>query len=154
MRATSQNGDRCSAVRVGGLPVIVRHRPDWGAAGPIIDVEKEGDRRIAVGVGSLQGAWVGRSWRSAGDVLAFDLELSGWFEPIRPGGIAPEGLGDWQRKGAEVVAEMSASLRWVHRARSRRRLRKMSCSSELYPSARRDRCAGAFIASPTTSCRR
>jgi TolB protein len=80
--------------------------PPAGAAGPIIDVEKEGDRRITVGVDLFKD--LARDLAGpAGDVLAFDLELSGWFEPIRPGALPPKSLGDWQRKGAEVVIELA-----------------------------------------------
>ncbi len=75
------------------------------AAGPIIDVEKEGDRRITAGVDLFKGVG-GDLSAPAGDVLAFDLELSGWFEPIRPGALPPKALADWQRKGAEVVVQM------------------------------------------------
>jgi TolB protein len=79
-----------------------------GAAGPIIDVEKEGDRRITIGIDTYKEL-TGDLGVPPGDILAFDLELSGWFEPIRPGVMAPNGTADWARKGAEVVAEMSAA---------------------------------------------
>ncbi len=79
------------------------------SAAPIIDVEKEGDRRIAIAVDLYKELGSADLGGSVGDVLAFDLELSGWFEPVRPGVLPPKSLGDWQRKGAEVVVEMAAS---------------------------------------------
>lgn len=77
------------------------------AAGPIIDVEKEGDRRISIGVDLYKDVPASDLGATVGDVLAFDLELSGWFEPIRPGVLPPKSLGEWQRKGAEVVIEVA-----------------------------------------------
>jgi TolB protein len=87
------------------LPLLVFAQ----GSGPIIDVEKEGDRTISIGVDLYKNIPAGDLGTPVGDVLAFDLELSGWFDPIRPGVIPPKGLGDWQRKGAEVVVEMFAS---------------------------------------------
>jgi TolB protein len=80
---------------------------DVFAVEPIINVEKEGDRRIAIGVGLYKE--ISTNDAAAGDILAFDLELSGWFDPMRPGVIAPAGLSDWARKGAEVVVEVAPS---------------------------------------------
>lgn len=79
------------------------------AAGPIIDVEKTGDRRIAIGVDLYKEIPSADLGASAGDLIAFDLEISGWFDPLRPGVLPPQSLGDWQRKGAEVVVEMAPS---------------------------------------------
>jgi TolB protein len=90
-------------VALAGIPIASAQ-----GQGPIIDVEKEGDRRITAGVGLYKE--VGTDQGTApGDILAFDLELSGWFDPLRPGVMAPAGLSDWARKGAEVVVEMSPS---------------------------------------------
>ncbi len=76
------------------------------AQGATIDVEKDADRRVAVGVGkypSLSPADVGSL---PGHVVAFDLELSGWFEPIPAGLLPPRSLDDWAHRGAEVVVEL------------------------------------------------
>jgi TolB protein len=80
-----------------------------GAAGPIIDVEKEADRRIAVGVDKYDSISTSEVGTPAGDVLAFDLELSGWFQSIRPGMLPPRSLNDWERRGAEILLEVTAT---------------------------------------------
>jgi TolB protein len=92
---------------IGWTLVSLGAAPAW-AAGPIIDVEKEGDRRITAGVDLFKEIG-GDLGAPAGDILAFDLELSGWFEPLRPGVLPPKSLADWQRKGAEVVVELEAA---------------------------------------------
>jgi TolB protein len=89
-----------AAAGVSGLVPAVR------AEGPIIDVRKRADRRIAAGVDHYRGLATDEVGSPPGQVVAFDLELSGWFEPVRPGLVPPRGLGDWQRKGAEVVVEI------------------------------------------------
>ncbi len=88
-----------AAVLLTALPAL--------AAGPIIDVEKDADRRIAAGVDRYADISTAEVGTPAGDVLAFDLELSGWFQAIRPGMLPPRSLNDWQRLGAEVVLEVS-----------------------------------------------
>jgi TolB protein len=88
---------------VGGL---VGSASDVRAEGPIIDVRKEADRRIAVGIpklGDLPSQAIGSP---PAHVIAFDLELSGWFQPVRAGVLPPRSLDDWERLGAEVVVEL------------------------------------------------
>jgi len=76
------------------------------AQGPIIDVAKEPDRRIAVGVGKYETIPAERVGSPPENVVSFDLELSGWFDPKLPGMLPPRTLNDWGRRGAEVVAEL------------------------------------------------
>ena len=79
-----------------------------GAEGPIVDVEKQADRRIAVGVGRYETLSAEEIGSPPGAVVAFDLEISGWFEPKRPTMLPPRTLNDWVRLGAEVVVELEA----------------------------------------------
>lgn len=72
-----------------------------------IDVEKDADLRIAIGVGKYSAVPASEIGSPAGDVVAFDLEMSGWFQTLRPGMLPPRTLNDWQRRGAEVVVEMT-----------------------------------------------
>jgi TolB protein len=76
------------------------------AESPIIDVRKRADRRIAVGVDHYRDVPADEVGSPPGQVVAFDLELSGWFEPVLPGLVPPRDLADWQRKGAEVLVEI------------------------------------------------
>jgi TolB protein len=76
------------------------------AQGPVIDVEKEADRRIAVGVGKYPTLSAGEVGSPPEHVVAYDLELSGWFQPLPAGLLPPRSLDDWTRRGAEVVVEM------------------------------------------------
>ncbi|GJM44942.1 MAG: protein TolB [Gemmatimonadota bacterium] len=78
----------------------------WAQSGPIIDVQKEADRRIAVGIDKYPLISAEEVGSPPGDVLAFDLELSGWFQAVRPGMLPPRTINDWQRRGAEVLIEM------------------------------------------------
>jgi TolB protein len=76
------------------------------AQGATILVEKDADFRIAVGVGKypeLSSSIVGSP---PGTVVAFDLEISGRFEPIPAGLLPPRSLSDWANRGAEIVVEM------------------------------------------------
>jgi len=79
------------------------------SSAPLIDVRTKADRRIAIGIGKypdLSGAEIGSP---AGDVLAFDFELAGWFEPVLPGALPPQSLQDWSRLGAELLVELTGS---------------------------------------------
>ena len=81
-------------------------RPQEGTA-PLIDVRKAADRRIQIGIGKypeLSGDEVGSP---PGEVLGFDFELTGWFQPVLAGALPPQSLGDWARLGAELVAEVT-----------------------------------------------
>lgn len=92
---------------VGALAGLVALAGPVGAEGPIIDVTKEADRRIAVGIpklGNLPAETIGSP---PANVVAFDLELSGWFQPVPAGLLPPRTLEDWERLGAEVVVELS-----------------------------------------------
>jgi TolB protein len=101
-----------SAVRRTGAALLVAAvalAPVAGAraqAEKYIDVEKNPDARIAIGVGHYPSLPVERVGSPAGNVLAFDLEISGWFDAVRPGLLPPSTLNDWGRRGAEVLAEM------------------------------------------------
>ncbi|NNE43575.1 MAG: hypothetical protein HKN12_05165 [Gemmatimonadetes bacterium] len=72
-----------------------------------IDIIKDADSRIAIGVGDYPTLPSDQVGSPPGQVLAFDLEISGWFEPKRPGLLPPKTLNDWTRLGAEVLAEMT-----------------------------------------------
>ncbi|MBZ0268280.1 DPP IV N-terminal domain-containing protein, partial [bacterium] len=78
------------------------------AAPPIIDVEKAADRRVAIGVDRYPAVSAEDVGSMPDDVLAFDLELSGLFQAIRPGMLPPRTLNDWARRGAEVLLELTA----------------------------------------------
>lgn len=82
-------------------------RASGSLAGPIIDVEKEADRRIAVGIDRYPDVSAEAVGSMPDDVVAFDLELSGWFQSIRPGMLPPRTLNDWARRGAEVLVELT-----------------------------------------------
>jgi TolB protein len=90
----------CGLLAGGPLPGGAR------AEGPIVDVTKNPDARIAVGIGKYDSIPTDRVGSPPGDVLAFDLEISGWFEAKRPGVLPPATLNDWGKRGAEVLAEM------------------------------------------------
>ncbi len=77
--------------------------------GPVIDVKKAADRRIAIGIGKYPSVPDKDVGSPAGDVLAYDFELSGWFEPALPGALPPKSLQDWSRVGAELVVELTMS---------------------------------------------
>jgi TolB protein len=77
-----------------------------GGQGPIIDIEKEADRRISIGIGKYPEIPAKELGSPPGNVVAFDFELSGWFQPIRPAMLPPKSLNDWERRGAEVIAEL------------------------------------------------
>lgn len=77
------------------------------AQAPIIEVEKDADRRIAIGIGKYSELPRGEIGSPPGDVVAFDLELSGWFEAKKAGMLEPRTLNDWARLGAEVLVEMN-----------------------------------------------
>jgi len=81
-------------------PAGAQGRPD------LIEVRKASDPSIAVGIGKYESVPADRVGSSPGNVLAFDLEISGWFEAKKPGLLPPRTLNDWARLGAEVVAEM------------------------------------------------
>src|SRR5262249_11514129 len=51
------------------------------SSGPIIDVEKAPDRRIAVGIGKYDDVPASEVGSPPGEVVAFDLDLAGWFQP-------------------------------------------------------------------------
>lgn len=77
------------------------------AQAPVIDVTKAADRRIAIGVGKypdLSGKDVGSA---PGEVVAYDFDLTGWFQPVLAGAVPPKSLTDWGRLGAELVVEVS-----------------------------------------------
>ncbi|MGH2571532.1 MAG: hypothetical protein ACRDGR_09915 [bacterium] len=77
------------------------------ATGPIIDVTKEADRRIAIGIPKLANLPAETIGSPPDRVVAFDLELSGWFQPIHAGLLPPRTAPDWARLGAEVVVELA-----------------------------------------------
>ncbi|MFN8180194.1 MAG: DPP IV N-terminal domain-containing protein [bacterium] len=77
-------------------------------SGPIIDVVKAPDRRIAVGIGKFETVPANEVGSPASDVVAFDLDLTGWFQPVLPGMLPPVTLEDWARRGAEVVIDLKA----------------------------------------------
>jgi len=77
------------------------------AEGPIIDVTKEADRRIAIGVPKLTNLPAQTVGSPPDGVVAFDLELSGWFQPILAGLLPPRTLSEWERLGAQVAAEIA-----------------------------------------------
>jgi len=89
------------------LALAALHAPA-AAEGPIIDVEKEADRRIAVGVDRYPDLSAEAVGSMPDEVVAFDLELSGFFQSVRPGLLPPRTLNDWERRGAEVLVELSA----------------------------------------------
>lgn len=78
-------------------------------AADIIDVQKDSDPSIAVGIGKYETLPTERVGSPPGNVLAFDLEISGWFDAKTAGLLPPHTLNDWARLGAEVVAEMELS---------------------------------------------
>ena len=84
------------------------------STGPVIDVEKAADRRIAVGIGKYPSVSASDVGSPPSEVLAFDLELSGWFQPVLPGMVPPTTLDDWGRKGAEVVVDVSVNGGTLH----------------------------------------
>ncbi|MEZ5063158.1 MAG: hypothetical protein R3B81_00400 [bacterium] len=98
------------SARAGRVPVLATLLVTVATAAlaqePIIDVSKRADRRIAIGVGRFETLTTEEVGSPAGDVVAFDLEVSGWFEPKRPGMLPPRAFEDWARLGAEVVAEV------------------------------------------------
>lgn len=73
---------------------------------PLIDVTKAADRRIAIGVGKYPGISGSEVGSPPGEVVAYDFELTGWFQAVLPGAVPPSGLGDWGRLGAELVVEL------------------------------------------------
>ncbi len=79
------------------------------AQGAYIDVEKEADRRIATGIGKFPTVPATVVGSPPDQVVAFDLELSGWFQPIPAGLLPPRSLDDWARRGAEIVVEVGMS---------------------------------------------
>lgn len=72
----------------------------------LIEVRKDSDPSVAIGIGKYETVPAERVGSPPGNVLAFDLELSGWFEAKTGGLLPPRTLNDWSRLGAEVVAEM------------------------------------------------
>ena len=95
-----------SAVLLGGAPAALRAQ---APGGPVIDVEKAPDKRIAIGIGKYPGLPADEIGSPAHEVAAFDFELSGWFTPVLPGVIPPKTMSDWGRLGAELVVELSLS---------------------------------------------
>ena len=84
----------------GAVPVSAQDTPFY------IDVEKEADRRIVIGLDRYAALPAEEIGSPPDQVLAFDFELSGWFQPETAGILPPRSLNEWGRRGAEIVAEL------------------------------------------------
>lgn len=85
----------------GGVPLARAQ-----GASDLIEVRKDSDPSIAIGIGKYDTVPTERVGSPPGNVLAYDLEISGWFDPKPAGLLPPRTLNDWARLGAEVVGEM------------------------------------------------
>ena len=104
-------------IGAGGLPAILATlgvvvtalafgaRPA-AAQGATIVVATGADYRIAVGVDKYPEISSSVVGSPPGTVVAFDLEISGRFQPIPAGLLPPRSLSDWANRGAEVVVEL------------------------------------------------
>jgi len=96
--------------------VLPRLGAAQGDAVKLPDIEKDADRRIAIGIAKYPDLPAETIGSPAENVLAFDFELSGWFQPVPAGMLPPRTLDDWVRRGAEVLADVERTAGGVRGA--------------------------------------